>query len=236
MPFTEQELQNYQFYLNLVEERNTRYEEFYEQALAQSTSDTRNHLVVSGSTTLYSFEDIDDERRAEAPFGRVGRDDENHYVIKKNRFPVYLKNEIFERTIDSEINSLIPLAPSLPTVRLHKAPNDNVIEPKTKDGVVFKLLTPSRNNYQGVPRTNGYTIDLVNGDIVGYPQWNLNDGNGLDLWYIEENRKRRFFSIKDFASYIGSKISRYFEREIIIVEEGDLDIVLNGKPMQFNVR
>ena len=33
MPFTEQELQDYQFYLQLKEERDTRYQDFYAQAL-----------------------------------------------------------------------------------------------------------------------------------------------------------------------------------------------------------
>ena len=55
MPFTEQELQDYQFYLQLKEERDTRYEDFYAQALSESDSDTRNHLLVKDTNTLYSF-------------------------------------------------------------------------------------------------------------------------------------------------------------------------------------
>ncbi len=68
---------------------------------------------------MYSFEDIEEERRKEAPFGRIGRDDPNHYVHKVNRYPTFEKGEKLEKVIDTEINSLIPLAPSLPTARLH---------------------------------------------------------------------------------------------------------------------
>ena len=164
MPFTEQELQNYQFYLQLEEERDKKYQDFYDEVKNESDSTTRNHLLVKDTNILYSFEDIDKERRKEAPFGRIGRDDENHYVEKVNQYPTFLKNEKFEATIDSEINSLIPLAPSLPTARLHKQPDDNVLSPK-KNGVGFTILGPSRE----LPnvRTNGYTIDLVNGDVIG---------------------------------------------------------------------
>ena len=63
MPFTEQELQNYQFYLQLKEERDTRYEDFYTEAISESDSDTRNHLLVKDTNTLYSFEDIDEEKK-----------------------------------------------------------------------------------------------------------------------------------------------------------------------------
>ena len=61
-----------------------------------------------------------------------------------------------------------------------------------------------------------YTIDLVNGDIVGYFDWNDNEGLGLNLWYLEENRKRRFPTMRIFKSYVGTFISRYYEQEIII--------------------
>ena len=141
MPFTEQELQNYQFYLQLEEERDKKYQDFYDEVKNESDSTTRNHLLVKDTNILYSFEDIDKERRKEAPFGRIGRDDENHYVEKVNQYPTFLKNEKFEATIDSEINSLIPLAPSLPTARLHKQPDDNVLSPK-KNGVGFTILGP----------------------------------------------------------------------------------------------
>jgi hypothetical protein len=219
MPFTEQELQNYQFYLQLKEERDKKYQDFYEEAISESDSTTRNHLLVKDTNTLYSFEDIDEERRKEAPFGRIGLDDENHYVYKVNQYPTFVKNEKFEATIDSEINSLIPLAPSLPT-------------PK-KNGVGFTILGPSRE----LPnvRTNGYTIDLVNGDVIGASNWNTNEGFGLNLYFLEENRKRRFPSMKVFKSYVGTLITRQYEQEIIIINEDDLDLILNGKPMQFNV-
>ena len=232
MPFTEQELQNYQFYLQLKEERDTRYEEFLNEAISESDSTTRNHLLVKDSNTLYSFEDIDEERRKEAPFGRIGLDEPNHYVHKSNRYPEFEKGEKLKSVIDTEINSLIPLAPSLPTIRLYEAPNNNVLSPQ-KDGVEFTLLSPSRE--EPVIRTNGYTIDLVNGDIVGYFDWNDNEGFGLKLWYLEENRKRRFPTMRIFKSYIGTFISRYYEQEIIIAHQGDLENILNGKPMQFNV-
>ena len=232
MPFTEQELQNYQFYLQLEEERDKKYQDFYDEVKNESDFTTRNHLLVKDTNILYSFEDIDKERRKEAPFGRIGRDDENHYVEKVNQYPTFLKNEKFEATIDSEINSLIPLAPSLPTARLHKQPDDNVLSPK-KNGVGFTILGPSRE----LPnvRTNGYTIDLVNGDIIGASDWNSNEGFGLNLYFLEENRKRRFPSMKVFKSYVGTLITRQYEQEIIIINEDDLDLILNGKPMQFNV-
>ena len=63
MPFTEQELQNYEFYQNLKQERNDRYEKFYEEAKSESDSTTRNHLLVKDSNTLYSFEDIEEVRK-----------------------------------------------------------------------------------------------------------------------------------------------------------------------------
>ena len=232
MPFTEQELQDYQFYLQLKEERDKRYEDFYTEAISESDSDTRNHLLVKDTNTLYSFEDIEEERRKEAPFGRIGRDDPNHYVHKVNRYPTFEKGEKLEKVIDTEINSLIPLAPSLPTIRLHNSPNNNVLSPQ-KDGVEFTLLSPSREEPN--VRTNGYTIDLVNGDIVGYFDWNDNEGLCLNLWYLEENRKRRFPTMRIFKSYVGTFISRYYEQEIIIAHQGDLENILNGKPMQFNV-
>ena len=62
MPFTEQELQDYQFYLQLKEERDKRYEDFYTEAISESDSTTRNHLLVKDTNTLYSFEDIDEEK------------------------------------------------------------------------------------------------------------------------------------------------------------------------------
>ena len=89
MPFTEQELQNYQFYLQLEEERDKKYQDFYDEAIKESDSTTRNHLLVKDTNTLYSFEDIDKERRKEAPFGRVGIDDDNHYVEKVNQYPTF---------------------------------------------------------------------------------------------------------------------------------------------------
>ena len=153
MPFTEQELQNYQFYLQLKEERDKKYQDFYEEAISESDSTTRNHLLVKDTNTLYSFEDIDEERRKEAPFGRIGRDDDNHYVHKVNRYPTFEKGEKLEKVIDTEINSLIPLAPSLPTIRLYNSPNNNVLSPQ-KDGVEFTLLSPSREEPN--VRTNVY--------------------------------------------------------------------------------
>jgi len=55
------------------------------------------------------------------------------------------------------------------------------------------------------------------------------------LWYLEENRKRRFPTMRIFKSYVGTFISRYYEQEIIIAHQGDLETILNGKPMRFNV-
>ena len=98
------------------------------------TQDTKNHHVVRNPIeSPYSTENLREELGIPEDafvFGRIGRDDENHYVYKVNQYPTFLKNEKFEATIDSEINSLIPLAPSLPTARLHKQPDDNVLSPK----------------------------------------------------------------------------------------------------------
>ena len=137
---------------------------------------------------------------------------------------------------DVNRNVMAPAAPyekgSYPAAR--KLANDiaDVLSPQ-KDGVEFTLLSPSREEPN--VRTNGYTIDLVNGDIVGYFDWNDNEGLGLNLWYLEENRKRRFPTMRIFKSYVGTFISRYYEQEIIIAHQGDLENILNGKPMQFNV-
>ena len=54
MPFTEQELQNYEFYQNLKQERNDRYEKFYEEAKSESDSTTRNHLLVKSYKEGYN--------------------------------------------------------------------------------------------------------------------------------------------------------------------------------------
>ena len=129
---------------------------------------------------------------------------------------------------------------SLPTIRLANQPQDNVLEQRLfqnvdDDGTIVTptLLTPSRKTPD--ERTNGYTIDLVNGDVIGASNWNTNEGFGLNLYFLEENRKRRFPSMKVFKSYVGTLITRQYEQEIIIINEDDLDLILNGKPMQFNV-
>ena len=104
------------------------------------------------------------------------------------------------------------------------------------------LLTPSRK----VPkqRTNGYTIDLVNGDIIATKDWFQTEvdtdeetiENYLEVWYLEDNVRRQFPDLHIFNSYIGTLLSSFIELEILLIEREDLDLIPTGTPMEYNTR
>ena len=83
MPYTEEELKSYQFYLDRIENQRQKYTDYLSDPRVFSESQ-RNHIVVSGSNTLISFEDIDEERRKQSPFRRVGLDRDDQNVVKSN--------------------------------------------------------------------------------------------------------------------------------------------------------
>ena len=168
MPYTKEELKAYQFHLDRVQNQRQKYIDYLDDPTISSPSN-RNHIVVSGSNTLISFEDIDEERRKQSPFRRVGLDESNHNIKKINQYPTFYKDERYGNTIENEIDSLIPTPPSLPTVQLVNAPNDNVLNPSKKSSsgitIIPTLLTPSRTKPN--ERTDSYTIDLLNGIKTG---------------------------------------------------------------------
>ena len=240
MPYTKEELKTYQYYLNRVEDQRQKYQDYLDDQNISQTSE-RNHLVASGSDVLISFEDIDEGRRNQSPFGRIGLSREDHKIFKTNVYPDFYKGEKYETTINTDIDKLITQAPELRSVRLHNAPNNNILKPSLtgeldETGTSFQpsLLTPSRE----IPnvRTDGYTIDLTNGDIIGAP--GALDGEepelGLDIYYLENNRRRRFPNLDILFSYVGTLLSANIELEIMIVVKEDLENILLGTPMEFN--
>ena len=136
---------------------------------------------------------------------------------------------------------------SLPTIRLANQPQDNVLEPRLfqnvdDDGTITTptLLTPSRKTPD--ERTNGYTIDLVNGDIMAPNGWNEVSvstdeekiDNYLQVYYLENNVRRQFPTQEILNSYVGLLLSSYIELEILVVEREDLDSIPLGSPMIYN--
>ena len=124
---------------------------------------------------------------------------------------------------------MIPEAPQLPTVQLFDYPNDNVLNPVKIDnnGETIRptLLTPSRTKPN--ERTNGYTIDLVNGDIIAIDGWTETQSElGLDIYYLENNRKRRFPTMKILNSYRGTLLGPHTDLEVIVIEKEDLDFII----------
>ena len=238
MPYNKEELKAYQFHLDRVQNQRQKYIDYLDDPTISAPSN-RNHIVVSGSNTLISFEDINEERRKQAPFRRVGLDKPNHNIEKINQYPTFYNDERYENTIENEINSLIPTPPSLPTVQLANAPNDNVLNPSKigSNGVTITptLLTPSRTKPN--ERTDGYTIDLVNGDVIALEGWSETQSeHGLQVYYLEKNRKRRFPTMKILNSYRGTLYSSLIDLEILVIEKEDLDYILSGQPMEFNTK
>jgi len=238
MPYTKEELKAYQFHLDRVQNQRLKYNEYLDDPTISAPS-SRNHIVASGSNTLISFEDIDEEKRKQSPFRRVGLDADNHKIEKVNQYPTFYKDEKYDNTIESEINSLIPTPPSLPTVQLANAPNDNVLNPskKSSSGITITptLLTPSRTKPN--ERTDGYTIDLLNGDIIALEGWTESQSeHGLQVYYLEKNRKRRFPTMKILNSYRGTLLGPHMDLEILVIEKDELDFILSGQPMEFNTK
>lgn len=238
MPYNKEELKAYQFHLDRVQNQRQKYIDYLDDPTISAPSN-RNHIVVSGSNTLISFEDINEERRKQAPFRRVGLDKPNHNIEKINQYPTFYNDERYENTIENEINSLIPTPPSLPTVQLANAPNDNVLNPSKigSNGVTITptLLTPSRTKPN--ERTDGYTIDLVNGDVIALEGWSETQSeHGLQVYYLEKNRKRRFPTMKILNSYRGTLLGSLIDLEILVIEKEDLDYILSGQPMEFNTK
>lgn len=247
MPYTQEELQNYQWYQDRKEARKNEYNTYLDEVQQdQIDNETRNHIV-DGNGTLLSFENIDDDVRLNEPFKRAGLDREDHNIVNPNQYPVYSTGEKFNLTIDTTIDELVNQPTSLPTIRLANQPQDNVLEPRLfqnvdDDGTIVTptLLTPSRKTPD--ERTNGYTIDLVNGDIIAPNGWNevsVNTDeekidNYLQVYYLENNVRRQFPTQEILNSYVGLLLSSYIELEILVVEREDLDSIPLGSPMIYN--
>ena len=247
MPYTQEELQNYQWYQDRKEARKNEYNTYLDEVQQdQVDNETRNHIV-DGNGTLLSFENIDDDVRLNEPFKRAGLDREDHNIVNPNQYPVYSTGEKFNLTIDTTIDELVNQPTSLPTIRLANQPQDNVLEPRLfqnvdEDGTIVTptLLTPSRKTPD--ERTNGYTIDLVNGDIIAPNGWNEVSvstdeekiDNYLQVYYLENNVRRQFPTQEILNSYVGLLLSSYIELEILVVEREDLDAIPIGSPMIYN--
>ena len=247
MPYTQEELQNYQWYQDRKEARKNEYNTYLDEVQQdQVDNETRNHIV-DGNGTLLSFENIDDDVRLNEPFKRAGLDREDHNIVNPNQYPVYSTGEKFNLTIDTTIDELVNQPTSLPTIRLANQPQDNVLEPRLfqnvdEDGTIVTptLLTPSRKTPD--ERTNGYTIDLVNGDIIAPNGWNEVSvstdeekiDNYLQVYYLENNVRRQFPTQEILNSYVGLLLSSYIELEILLVEREDLDSIPLGSPMIYN--
>ena len=247
MPYTQEELQNYQWYQDRKEARKNEYNTYLDEVQQdQVDNETRNHIV-DGNGTLLSFENIDDDVILNEPFKRAGLDREDHNIVNPNQYPVYSTGEKFNLTIDTTIDELVNQPTSLPTIRLANQPQDNVLEPRLfqnvdEDGTIVTptLLTPSRKTPD--ERTNGYTIDLVNGDIIAPNGWNEVSvstdeekiDNYLQVYYLENNVRRQFPTQEILNSYVGLLLSSYIELEILVVEREDLDSIPLGSPMIYN--
>ena len=247
MPYTQEELQNYQWYQDRKEARKNEYNTYLDEVQQdQVDNETRNHIVDENGTLL-SFENIDDDVRLNEPFKRAGLDREDHNIVNPNQYPVYSTGEKFNLTIDTTIDELVNQPTSLPTIRLANQPQDNVLEPRLfqnvdEDGTIVTptLLTPSRKTPD--ERTNGYTIDLVNGDIIAPNGWNEVSvstdeekiDNYLQVYYLENNIRRQFPTQQILNSYVGLLLSSYIELEILVVEREDLDSIPLGSPMIYN--
>ena len=247
MPYTREELENYQWYQNRKEARKNEYNTYLDEVQQdQVDNETRNHIVDENGVLL-SFENIDDDVRLNEPFKRAGLDREDHNIVNPNQYPVYSTGEKFNLTIDTTIDELVNQPTSLPTIRLANQPQDNVLEPRLfqnvdEDGTIVTptLLTPSRKTPD--ERTNGYTIDLVNGDIIAPNGWNEVSvstdeekiDNYLQVYYLENNVRRQFPTQEILNSYVGLLLSSYIELEILVVEREDLDSIPLGSPMIYN--
>ncbi len=247
MPYTREELENYQWYQDRKKARQDEYNLYLDEAQQdQIDNEIRNHIIDENGTLL-SFENINDEVRLKEPFKRAGLDREDQNIIKPNQYPVYSSGEKFNLTIDTRIDELVNQPTSLPTIRLANQPQDNVLEPRLfqnvdNDGTIVTptLLTPSRKTPD--ERTNGYTIDLVNGDIIAPNGWNEvlvstdeeKIDNYLQVYYLENNVRRQFPTQEILNSYVGTLLSSYIELEILVVEREDLDSIPLGSPMIYN--
>jgi len=247
VPYTREELENYQWYQDRKKARQDEYNLYLDEAQQdQIDNEIRNHIIDENGTLL-SFENINDEVRLKEPFKRAGLDREDQYIIKPNQYPVYSSGEKFNLTIDTRIDELVNQPTSLPTIRLANQPQDNVLEPRLfqnvdNDGTIVTptLLTPSRKTPD--ERTNGYTIDLVNGDIIAPNGWNEvlvstdeeKIDNYLQVYYLENNVRRQFPTQEILNSYVVTLLSSYIELEILVVEREDLDSIPLGSPMIYN--
>ena len=248
MPYTQEELQNYQWYQDRIKNRKVEYQNYLKQIEeTQTENQVRNHITDENGVLL-SFEDIDDDKRAEEPFKRAGLDRPDHNIIAKNQYPVFNKGQKFDITIDTRFSQLTQNATSLPSVRVFDAPNENLLTPRLNDtadadGTLLQvpLLTPSRQF--PITRTDGFTFDLVNGDIIASPDWNntiINTeeegiDNYLQVYYLENNLRRQFPTQQILSSYVGTLLSFYIEYEIVVIEKEDLELIPLGTPMAYNV-
>jgi hypothetical protein len=249
MPYTRAELENYQWYQDRVEARRDEYITYLQESQdEQEDNEIRQHMVDENGVLL-SFENIDDKVRLQEPFRRAGLDTPDQHIIKTNQYTVFSKGQKFDITIDTEISNLTNSPRNIPTLTLANAPQENLLEPKLflepdSDGSITTpiLRPPSRHDPR--ERTNGYTIDLVNGDIIAPSDWNNPSVNTqedtienyLQVYYLENNVRRQFPNFNIFNSYIGTLLSSNFEHEIILVEKEELDFIPLGTPMNYNTK
>ena len=254
MPYTQEELQNYQWYQDRKEARKNEYNTYLDEVQQdQVDNETRNHIVDENGVLL-SFENIDDDVRLNEPFKRAGLDREDHNIVNPNQYPVYSTGEKFNLTIDTTIDELVNQPTSLPTIRLANQPQDNVLEPRLFQNV---------DDYNAGINTVGFTtfskngihkfkllkeqltlsdINVVNGDIIAPNGWNEVSvstdeekiDNYLQVYYLENNVRRQFPTQEILNSYVGLLLSSYIELEILVVEREDLDSIPLGSPMIYN--
>ena len=71
MPYTREELENYQWYQDKIQARKDSYDAYLEEIqLDQVDDETRNHIV-DDNGILLSFENINDDVRLQEPFKRL---------------------------------------------------------------------------------------------------------------------------------------------------------------------
>ena len=92
MPYTREELENYQWYQDKIKARRDKYNSYLKESLTEQSENERKHMVDENGVLL-SFENIDDEVRLKEPFRRAGLDEPEQYIVKTNQYPTYLKGK-----------------------------------------------------------------------------------------------------------------------------------------------
>ena len=116
MPYTQEELKNYQWYQDRIKARQDEYNSYLSEAQKdQEDNEVKKHTVDENGTLL-SFENINEEVRLKEPFRRAGLDTPTQRIIRANQYPVLSRGQKFNITIDTDITQLIQKPTSLPRV------------------------------------------------------------------------------------------------------------------------